>query len=206
MNWYFDFISPYAYLQSTRLEELGQLEDVTCVPILFAGLLNHWDNVGPAEVLPKRDWTFKNVLWLSNRNNIPINFPPHHPFNPLPLLRLSIVHQNSIDVVKRLFEYVWVEGKLPQDETAFKQLLKELNTTPEQLEASTIKDQLRENGIQAIERDVFGVPSIDTGDDIIWGYEATEMAIAAIKKDAAYQACRFEQADKLPHGPARKRP
>lgn len=42
MEWYFDFISPYAYLQFKRLESLGLLAEFRLTPVLFAGLLNHW--------------------------------------------------------------------------------------------------------------------------------------------------------------------
>ena len=102
MRWYFDFISPYAYLQSTQLDELSKLEKVECTPVLFAGLLKHWDNKGPAEIAPKRKWTFRDIAWLAHKNSIPLHLPPQHAFNPLPLLRLAIVHNNQTDVVLSL--------------------------------------------------------------------------------------------------------
>lgn len=212
MRWYFDFISPYAYLQSTKLEEflrLSQRSDhkntqaVECVPILFAGLLNHWGNIGPAEVKPKRLWTFRNCLWLAQRDNIPLKLPAHHPFNPLPLLRLSIVHNNDIEVVQRLFNYVWAQGNLPQDEAAFNALLDELNTKPEELTCAAVKQTLHDNGKLAIERGVFGVPSVEHKGDVIWGYEATDMALAAFGEREDYSSRDFADADLLAEGPGR---
>ena len=146
MRWYFDFISPYAYLQSTQLDELSKLEKVECTPVLFAGLLKHWDNKGPAEIAPKRKWTFRDIAWLAHKNSIPLQLPPQHPFNPLPLLRLAIVHNNQTDVVQRLFRYVWAEGKSPQDEHAFAELLNELNTSAEALKTDNVKNQLHSFG------------------------------------------------------------
>ncbi len=205
MRWYFDYISPYAYLQSTKLGTLNQLQTVECVPVLFAGLLNHWDNVGPAEIEPKRKWTFREITWLANRDGIALTLPSSHPFNPLPLLRLSIVHNNDIAVVQRLFRYVWVEGNTPQDTAAFNALLDELNTDESALHADSVKAQLRGFGEQAIGTGVFGVPSIELDHDLYWGYNATDMAISALTEPGKYPREAITKADALPQGTARNR-
>ena len=129
MRWYFDYISPYAYLQSTRLHELEKQQPLECIPVLFAGLLDHWENIGPAEIQPKREWTFKNAAWLAHRDSIDLTMPAHHPFNPIPLLRLSIALGNEIDVVQRLFRFVWAEGHLPTETQAFEALLTAVSYT-----------------------------------------------------------------------------
>ncbi len=206
MRWYFDYISPYAYLQSTRLETLNQLQAVECIPVLFAGLLNHWENVGPAEIEPKRKWTFREITWLANRDGIALTLPPSHPFNPLPLLRLSIVHNNDIAVVQRLFNYVWAEGNTPQDTSAFKALLKELNTDESALRTDSVKAQLHAFGKEAINTRVFGVPTIALDQDLYWGYNATDMAISALTDPGTYPHEAITKADALPHGTGRTRP
>ena len=204
MRWYFDYISPYAYLQSTRLAELNHLQDVECVPTLFAGLLNHWGNLGPAEIDSKRIWTFRDVSWLAHRDNIELTLPGQHPFNPLPLLRLGIVHNNEISVVQKIFRYVWVDGNTPQDETAFSGLLKELNTAPAELNSDSVKTQLLENGKQAIENGVFGVPTIELDQELYWGYDATEMVISCLTDPDNFPFDKMHTADSLPQGTARR--
>lgn len=183
MRWYFDYISPYAYLQSTLVDQLDTTRQVECVPVLFAGLLDHWGNVGPAEIDPKRDWTFKHVTWLAQRDGIAFNLPGHHPFNPLPLLRLSIALGNDMAVVKRLFQFVWVDGNLPQDDEAFARLLDELGATTAMLQDDQVKAALKHNGQLAIERGVFGVPSIEIDDELFWGYDGTDTARDYINKN-----------------------
>ena len=49
-NWYFDFISPYAYLQNLRLNEFSRELELERKPLVFAGLLNHWGYRGPVEI------------------------------------------------------------------------------------------------------------------------------------------------------------
>ena len=52
--WYYDVISPYAYLQAMALPRLAEVLEITARPILFAGLLKHWGHLGPAEIPAKR--------------------------------------------------------------------------------------------------------------------------------------------------------
>ena len=58
-------------------------------PVLFAGMLAHHGQKGPAEIEAKRAWTFRHVHWLAHSHGIPMDTPARHPFNPLPLLRLG---------------------------------------------------------------------------------------------------------------------
>jgi 2-hydroxychromene-2-carboxylate isomerase len=52
-------------------------------PVLFAGLLKHHGQLGPAEIAGKRDWTYRQVLWLAHSHGVPLQMPAAHPFNPL---------------------------------------------------------------------------------------------------------------------------
>jgi 2-hydroxychromene-2-carboxylate isomerase len=202
--WYFDFISPFAYLQWQLLQR--QTTDFTLQPIptLFAGLLAHWDNKGPVEILPKRQWTYEHCLWIAHRHGIPMRLPAQHPFNPLPLLRLCIAKQNDHAVVDRLFRYVWQEGHLPSDDHAWQALLKELQITQTEIETTEVKDTLRRHGDLAIAANVFGVPTAVVNQQCFWGVDATDMLIAYLQQDAFFSTAAFEDAKNLPVGIQRK--
>ena len=101
--WYFDFISLYAYLQSTSLDTLKNKVEIECVPLLFAGLLDFWGQKGPAEIKAKKLFTFRQCAWRANQNNIPYRTPPKHPFNPLRALRLSIALGNDLTIIQKIF-------------------------------------------------------------------------------------------------------
>lgn len=204
MQWYFDFISPFAYLQSTRLAEFQTHETVTCVPVLFAGLLNHWDNVGPAEIAPKRRWTFEHCIWIAERDGIDFTLPEYHPFNPLPLLRLSIALGNDLASVQRIFRYVWVEGHVPQDIPRFNALLAEFSMDSESLNTDNVKSTLRSNGEQAVQAGVFGVPTIRRADRLFWGYDATDMAHAH-RSGEQWPTESLEKIQTFAEGPGRNR-
>ena len=202
--WYFDFISPFAYLQWQLLQR--QTIDFTLQPIptLFAGLLAHWDNKGPVEILPKRQWTYEHCLWIAHRHSIPMQLPAQHPFNPLPLLRLCIAKQNDHAVVDRLFRYVWQEGHLPSDDHAWQALLNELQITQTEIETTEVKDTLRRHGDLAIAAGVFGVPTAVVNQQCFWGVDATDMLIAYLQQDAFFSTAAFQDAQNLPVGIQRK--
>ena len=49
-DWYFDFVSPFAYLQSEQLASLAPAISIRYTPVLFAGLLGANGQKGPAEI------------------------------------------------------------------------------------------------------------------------------------------------------------
>ena len=204
LDWYFDFISPFAYLQS---ELLGQLQGVAAIhyrPVLFAGLLNHWDNKGPAEIAPKRQWTFEHCTWLAYKHNIPLRMLPEHPFNPLPLLRLCLALDSTEAVVHRLFRFVWRDGHIPAQTEHWQALLDELQVTPAMLEDTAVKDALKRNGEMAIAASVFGVPSAVVDKRCFWGLDGTDMLQAYLNGDAFFAGPALQQARDMPYGQQRK--
>ncbi|WP_019139807.1 2-hydroxychromene-2-carboxylate isomerase [Noviherbaspirillum massiliense] len=205
IDWYFDFVSPYSYLQSGLLGKLPAGTEIRFRPVLLAGLLNHWENVGPAEIEPKRIWTFEHCTWLAHKYGIPLKLPAHHPFNSLPLLRLCIALGNTPEVVHRLFRYVWREGRLPTETEHWQALLKELNATSDMLDRPEVKQQLIDNGQQAIAAGVFGVPTAVVGNQRFWGVDATDMLSACLRGDPFFQSEQFRQAQNLPQGIQRNR-
>ncbi|MFM2398308.1 MAG: hypothetical protein RL341_465, partial [Pseudomonadota bacterium] len=146
VDWYFDVISPFAYLQSEQLDAIAQHANIQFKPVLFAGLLNHFGNVGPAEIEPKRRFTFERIAWLAYSKGIPVAMPPAHPFNPLPLLRFVIAAGCTREAMHAAFRYVWQQGKAPQDEVALAQLLQQFSLSTDALNSDAVKQQLRTHG------------------------------------------------------------
>jgi 2-hydroxychromene-2-carboxylate isomerase len=211
VDWYFDFISPYSYLAFEALPAaLAGVEPAPAVryrPVLFAGLLNHWGHKGPAEVPPKRRFTYEHVAWLADRHGIPMRAPRHHPFNPLPLLRAAIAAGSGRDAVERLFRYVWREGALP-DEPAFARVLAELGLARDALDAPEVKAALRANGEAAIAAGVFGVPTAVArtarGVRAIWGFEALPMLADWLRDAPVFVGEEMGRAANLPLGEQRR--
>ena len=211
IDWYFDFISPYSYLAFEALPvALAAIEPAPAVryrPVLFAGLLNHWGHKGPAEVPPKRRFTYEHVAWLADRHGIAMRAPRQHPFNPLPLLRAAIAAGNQRDAIGKLFRFVWRDGALP-DEPAFAQLLADLRIAPAALDAPEVKSALRANGEAAIAAGVFGVPTAVArtarGVRAIWGFDALPMLVDWLRDAPVFSNDEMRRAADLPMGEQRR--
>lgn len=205
VDWYFDYISPFSYLASASLARLPQGIELRPQPILFVGLLRHWQTRGPAEIEPMRRYTFRQISWLAERDDIALKFPPLHPFNPLKLLRLGIALDADIAMVQRLFRFVWAEGKSSDDPQQWQALLDELGVDDAQalLESPDVKARLRKNTENAIARAVFGVPSFVVDDEIFWGYDAIEFLNAYLADPGVLRRPGILAADAMPQGVGR---
>jgi len=202
--WYFDFISPYSYLQLEAYPELVQT--ATLRPVLFAGLLKHWGSKGPAEIPAKRVQTYRYTYWQAGQHGIVMNYPPAHPFNPINALRLAVALDGSYDAVKLIFEFIWKEGRSVNDE--WPALLERLDIDVAAADAliaeQRVKDTLAANGRQAIDRGVYGVPTFDTGKELFWGLDATDMLLDYLSDPTVFDEAEMRRIAELPVGAARK--
>jgi 2-hydroxychromene-2-carboxylate isomerase len=201
-DWYFDFISPFAYLQSERLASLAPLIRVRYRPVLFAGLLAANGQKGPAEIAAKRVFTYRFVVWQAGRLGIPLKFPHEHPFNPLPLLRLAIACDCAPEAVHRIFRFVWRDGRLPDLPIEWAELAHDVKVADahSRIADPEVKDALRRNTDEAIARGVFGVPTLAIGDALFWGLDATEMARDYAAAGNRFADPEYERVAGLPEG------
>lgn len=186
LEWYFDFVSPFAYLQFARLGERPRNVRLQLRPVLLAVLLQHWGQLGPAEIAPKRRFTYAQVCWLAERAGLPFRMPSGHPFNSLPLLRLALALGPTEAVVARLFRFVWAEGHIPQQAPAWTALLAELGCG--EPAADSVKQQLRSATDAAIAAGVFGVPTSIAAGQLFWGYDTTDMLLEFCGDPASFRA------------------
>lgn len=210
ITFYLDFISPYAYLAFEKLPEAlqGLSYAVDYRPVLFAAFLKHHGQLGPAEIPPKRDWTYRQVLWNAHANGVPLRMPAAHPFNPLPLLRLALAcgDKGSINryVAETVFRHVWREGGDALDAARLAALAQSL--APKRDPASdAVKAELKSNTDQAVARGLFGVPTFAVDDKLFWGFDALPMLRAYMQGDAWFASGAWEQAAAVGAGVSRAR-
>ncbi len=205
--WYFDFVSPYAYLQSRMLHKFAGKARITMKPVLFAGLLAHSKNLGPAEIPSKRLWTYRFCTWFARDHGIPFKFPPRHPFNPLKPLRLAITEGAAPAAVHAIFDFIWAEGRDPADPVEWNALGTRLGIADPDaaIEVQAVKDALRANTEAAIAAGVFGVPSFAVGGEVFWGVDATDFVLQYLDNPALLADPEFQRVANLPAGAERKR-
>jgi 2-hydroxychromene-2-carboxylate isomerase len=200
IDWYFDFVSPYSYIALHRLRELPR--PVVYKPVLFAGLLNHFGHMGPAEIPPKRRWTYRWCEWWAGELGVPFRFPAEHPFNPLMHLRLALACDSSPQAVQRIFESIWRPGENATDAERFAALRTELGVDEARLAA--MKDRLRANTEEAAARGVFGVPSFVVDGEVFWGADAIGFLKAFLDDPRVVRNAEMRRLDALPVGSSRR--
>ena len=191
---WFDVISPFAYLAFERLPQVleGLSYEVQYRPVLLAGLLHHWGQKGPAEIEPKRAWTFRHVHWLAQRHGITLDTPAQHPFNPLALQRLALACGPNRRVVEQLFQHVWVGGADANDPARLASLQAQLAPALGPAGAD-VKQALRDHTDAAVTRGIFGVPTIELDGRLFWGLDALEMVADALRGEAWFDGPAWDR-------------
>ena len=199
LTFWFDPISPFANLAFERLPQVleGLSIEVSYRPILFAALLKQWGQKGPAEIEPKRAWTFRHVHWLAHEHGIQMTTPSQHPFNPLALLRLLMAcapeggtpNRHACEAVLR---HVWHGGADANDPVRLAALTQELTprTTPDDPQ---VKQVLKDSTDEALRRGVFGVPTVEVDGRLFWGFDALPIVSAYLRGDAWFDGPAWER-------------
>ncbi|MGH8145341.1 MAG: 2-hydroxychromene-2-carboxylate isomerase, partial [Rhodanobacteraceae bacterium] len=182
--WYFDFISPFAWLQWPKVRALASEREVALRPILFAALLAHHGQKGPAEIPGKREFTYRHVLWRARQAGRSMRFPPAHPFNPLAALRLCIAAGSSPAAADAIFDWIWGEGRAGDSDEALSPVAKRLGISDAHsaIADPAVKAALRGNSDDAIAAGVFGVPTLSVGGRLFWGDDAHDFALAVLSE------------------------
>ena len=205
-DWYFDFLSPFSYLQLAQFDRLPPDLEVTYRPVLFAGLLGHWKHKGPAEIPAKRVQTYRWCHWYAARRDIPFRMPPAHPFNPLRPLRLAVAQGAEPALIRAVFDAIWAEGRDPSDDEEWQALTSRLGIADadEIIAAPDVKEALRRGTEEAAGRGVFGIPTFVIGDELFWGLDTTDLVLDYLNDPNMLKTGEYARISDLPVAQARR--
>jgi 2-hydroxychromene-2-carboxylate isomerase len=203
--WYFDVISPFAYLQWQRIKAI---RDCTFElrPILFAGLLGLHGHKGPAEIPAKRLFSYRHVQWRAARDGIAFAFPPAHPFSPVTALRLCVAAGATPEAVDTVFDFIWREGRLPDTPERIAELGARLGLADPAaaLEDTGVRATLQHNFDRAVADGLFGVPTVLVDGQLFWGEDATDMLLDYLRDRTLFDTPEMRRLEHLPVGAVRK--
>lgn len=202
ISWYFDPISPFAWLQWPRIRALAASRPVQLRPILLAGLLQQHGHKGPAEIEGKRRFTYRHALWRARRAGLTLRFPAAHPFNPLLALRLCVAAGADARAVDAVLRWVWESGNAADSPEALAPLAASLGITDvtAALAAPAVKSALQDNFKLAVDCGVFGVPTLAIDGELFWGEDATDLALAFLEDPGLFEDPESRRLDRLPIG------
>ncbi|RYF80463.1 MAG: 2-hydroxychromene-2-carboxylate isomerase [Comamonadaceae bacterium] len=203
IDFYLDFISPYAYLAFEHLPQAleGLSYSVAYRPVLLGAVVRHHGQKAPAEIPAKRTWTYRHVLWLGQAHGIPIDMPATHPYNPLPHLRLALAASGEASthrlLTETIFREVWRGGAEATDPARLAALQTQLAPAQSPDDAA-VKAQLKANTDEAVARGVFGAPAFVVDGRVFWGFDSLPMLRAYLQGDAWFDGPQWADADQRP--------
>lgn len=179
VRFFFDYLSPYAYLASLRIHERAAEHgrDVELVPVLLAGLLGAHGTKGPAEIPAKRRYVFQDVMRTASGMDVPFRMPPRHPYNPLLALRvtsLDMAEPTRRTLMHALFREAWGTGRGVEDPAIITEVCEAVGVPDAVARASepASKARVRDATEAAVGLGVFGVPSMRVEDQLFWGFDS----------------------------------
>ena len=183
----FDFGSPKTYLVYKLLPGIEKRTNIKAefVPVLLGGIFKSTNNVSPIEsfktVPVKGKYDDLDTARFVKKHNIAFNFNSNFPINTLNLMRGAIYAQeNEIfdKYVEVVFKSMWVDNQKMDDlEVVQSVFLKNKLPVKEIFEGTQdqkIKDKLIKNTSEAVEKGVFGAPSMLVNNELFFGKETLQ--------------------------------
>ncbi|WP_038214509.1 2-hydroxychromene-2-carboxylate isomerase [Xenophilus azovorans] len=193
VEFFFDFGSPAAYLAWTQLPALCTEAGAELVyrPLLLGGVFQATGNRSPAEVPAKGRYMHRDLRRHAARYGVPYRHNPHFPVNTLLLMRGATglqMHQPErfADYGRAVYQAMWVDERDMNDPAVVAEVLAAASLDPAALVAlagrQDVKDRLKAVTTEAVERGVFGAPTMFVGDEMFWGQDRLDFVREALQR------------------------
>ena len=188
---YFDLGSPAAYLAATQLPHIAADTGATLdwKPMLLGGVFQATGNRSPAEVKPKAPYMNRDLQRFARRYGVPFAHNPHFPINTLLLMRgatgLQMQQPDRFAAyIKAMYDAIWVDGLDMNDPAVVGAALQAAGFDAAAVlalaNAQATKDRLKATTQEAVERGVFGAPTMFVGDEMFWGQDRLDFVREAL--------------------------
>ncbi|EJM74240.1 2-hydroxychromene-2-carboxylate isomerase [Pseudomonas sp. GM49] len=187
----FDLGSPTTYLAYTQLPAICEQTDsqLIYIPILLGGVFKATGNASPATIPAKGHHMIQDLDRYARRYGVPLKFNPHFPINTLMLMRavtgIQMHHpERFVAFIDCLFNALWVDGRNLNDPATVAAVLSGNGFDPDEVLAltsdETVKATLKDNTEKAVQRGVFGVPSMFVDNQLYFGQDRLDFVLEAL--------------------------
>ncbi|MFZ9276576.1 MAG: 2-hydroxychromene-2-carboxylate isomerase [Candidatus Fonsibacter ubiquis] len=194
--YFYSVASPWSYLGIKRLKEISKKYSAQIIekPIDLVGKVFVATGGTP---VPQRHISRQNYRLLELKRwgeflNIKINqkpkfFPPKDPHLPALFCLASIDMGISMDFSSKVLEHLWVKENDISNIDTLKLIADDLKISFEELNKLATSDKIKKiyeaNTQEAINMNIFGVPSYVYNNEIFWGQDRLELLEYSLKKN-----------------------
>jgi 2-hydroxychromene-2-carboxylate isomerase len=185
LTFWFDVHSPWVYLASFRIGSLARKhgQELQWRPLHLPRLLDQIGGVKPLEASPSRvAWFRQDMRDWAEVQGVPFSIHPNYPLRNSRALRASLLAADEGKAeafVTRVLRGYWAEEKditdLDQLAAWGEEVSLDRQAVREAAVSESFKDRLDGNTQDAIERGVFGVPTVDTGAKLYFGNDRLDL-------------------------------
>jgi 2-hydroxychromene-2-carboxylate isomerase len=192
VEFFFDLGSPATYLAYTQLPKICEQTDsqLIYIPILLGGVFKATGNASPATIPAKGRYMFQDLDRYAKRYGVPLKFNPHFPINTLMLMRavtgIQLRHPERFAAfIDCLFKSLWVDGRSLDEPATVAAVLTQNGFDPNEILALTadeeVKAALKDNTEKAVQRGVFGAPSMFVDNELFFGQDRLDFVLEALR-------------------------
>lgn len=171
IEFFFDVASPYSYLASTVITEVGARAGapVRWRPFLLGGVFRAVGNQPPATLAVRAPYMLTDLHRWAQRYGVPFQMPSFFPINSLlPMRALASLPEDALPAAAgAVFRAHWAEGRDPSDPAVLAALIGADAVAAAQSPA--VKEHLRANTEEAVARGAFGAPTFFVGAEMYFG-------------------------------------
>ena len=178
IRFYFDFLSPYAYLARHRLIELSTKNGwkIDYRSIDLGQAKKAIGNIGPAnrDMPVKLEYLKNDLLRWAALYGIPLEFPANYNSSRLNIgLYYESCKGRESDYVRKAFDHVWGLGEAPDSPQTLDAIARQMGWDSDEFaeftDSETGLQMYRETTNEAVSKKVFGVPTMIAGEEMWWG-------------------------------------
>lgn len=191
VEFFFDLGSPTSYLAYTQLPKICAETGSQLIyqPMLLGAVFKSTGNASPANIPIKGCYMQLDLARYATRYQVPLRFNPYFPINTLLLMRIvtgvQLQQPQRLDeLLDCLFRALWVEQRNLGEASVLAATLTQGGFDPQQMLALSndeeIKTALKDKTEQAIQRGVFGAPSMFVDNQLFFGQDRLDFVRDAL--------------------------
>ncbi len=189
IDFYFDFISPYAYLAHKRVIQAEKLNNIKFLyrPILLGGLHNLRKITPAAHIDAKKKFTVYDCEIVAKKFNIKFKFNKKFPINTLNLMRgvLVINEIKRKKYIENFFDAYWSANLDLSNKNIVESILEKLDINSidffKKINEQQTKDLLKKLTQDAYNKEIFGAPTFIVNKKLFWGQDRFDYVLDEYK-------------------------